>query len=161
MSPNVRYEDYRRGLCLLDPYGLHLDWRIIATAAQMKSIEIFLNFPIMDMNRNVLLKKAELADATEGRRMTTFWGDESWKDAAYVESPQASLFGDSDLVKASNDGIADSFRERLLTVAGFKFVPKPIRIKNSIGATLYYLFFASHNETGSKIATHIFNRYRQ
>ena len=23
--PKVRYQDFRRGLCLLDPYGLHLD----------------------------------------------------------------------------------------------------------------------------------------
>ncbi|HEX9861197.1 MAG TPA: three-Cys-motif partner protein TcmP, partial [Nitrospirota bacterium] len=23
--PRVRYDEYRRGLCLLDPYGLHLD----------------------------------------------------------------------------------------------------------------------------------------
>src|SRR5208282_4986307 len=30
--PLVRYEDYRRGLCLLDPYGLHLDWNVIFTA---------------------------------------------------------------------------------------------------------------------------------
>jgi three-Cys-motif partner protein len=24
--PRVKYEEYRRGLCLLDPYGLHLNW---------------------------------------------------------------------------------------------------------------------------------------
>lgn len=24
--PNVQYSQYRRGLCLLDPYGLQLDW---------------------------------------------------------------------------------------------------------------------------------------
>ncbi len=50
--PKVRYENYRRGLCLLDPYGLDLDWRVIATAGAMRSIEMFLNFPVMDMNRN-------------------------------------------------------------------------------------------------------------
>ena len=26
--PNVRWEQYRRGLCLLDPYGLQLDWKV-------------------------------------------------------------------------------------------------------------------------------------
>src|ERR1700736_3116622 len=25
--PRVRYDQYRRGLCVLDPYGLHLDWK--------------------------------------------------------------------------------------------------------------------------------------
>ena len=24
--PKVQFKDYRRGLCLLDPYGLHLNW---------------------------------------------------------------------------------------------------------------------------------------
>src|SRR3990170_2108884 len=52
--PKVKYKEYRRGLCLLDPYGLDLNWEVIATAGAMRSIEIFLNFPVMDMNRNVL-----------------------------------------------------------------------------------------------------------
>ena len=55
--PHVKYEDYRRGLCLLDPYGLDLNWKVIETAGKMRSIEIFLNFPLVDMNRNVLWGK--------------------------------------------------------------------------------------------------------
>ena len=39
--PRADYKDYKRALCLLDPYGLHLNWDIIYTAGQMKSIEIF------------------------------------------------------------------------------------------------------------------------
>ncbi|MEP6847312.1 MAG: three-Cys-motif partner protein TcmP [Acidobacteriota bacterium] len=158
--PKVRYEDYRRALCLLDPYGLHLNWEVIATAGKMKSVEIFLNFPIMDMNRNVLLKKAELATERESERMTAFWGDETWRTAAYAEPAQANLFGLAEIKKVSNDTIAEAFRSRLKDVAGFRFVPKPVRVKNSIGATLYYLFFASHNETGNKIAEHILENYR-
>ena len=33
--PCVRYEDFRRGLCLLDPYGLHLNWEVIEFAGKM------------------------------------------------------------------------------------------------------------------------------
>lgn len=158
--PKVRYEDYRRALCLLDPYGLHLNWEVIAAAGKMRSVEIFLNFPIMDMNRNVLLRKSEMSDEKENERMTAFWGDESWKEAAYAESAQRSLFGPADMEKTSNDSIANSFRDRLRNHAGFKYVPTPIKVKNSIGATIYYLFFASHNETGSRIAEHILNNHR-
>lgn len=57
--PRCKWEDYCRALCLLDPYGLHLDWSVIAAAGQMKTIEIFLNFPVMDMNMNVLLHDPE------------------------------------------------------------------------------------------------------
>lgn len=158
--PKVRYEDYRRGLCLLDPYGLHLKWQVLETAASMKSIEIFLNFPIMDMNRNVFWRDMEAVDAKDVARMTSFWGDDSWKEAAYSESPQKSLFGDEQLLKEPNYSIAEKFRERLKAVAGFEFVPKPIPMRNSMGATIYYLFFASNNKTGTKIAEHILNKYR-
>src|ERR1041385_7049455 len=51
--PRAEYSDHRRAVCLLDPYSSQLDWSIVARAAKMRSIEIFLNFPIMDINRNV------------------------------------------------------------------------------------------------------------
>lgn len=34
--PQVQYKDYRRGLCLLDPYGLHLNWEVILRAGQFE-----------------------------------------------------------------------------------------------------------------------------
>lgn len=158
--PKVRYDDYRRALCLLDPFGLHLEWNVLATAAKMKSVEIFLNFPTMDMNRNSLLKNFELVDARDNERMSAFWGDDSWKQAAYSESTQGSLFGDVKFEKEPNDVIAARFRDRLKTVAGFKFVPEPIPMRNSNGATVYHLFFASQNETGYRIAKYILDKYR-
>lgn len=42
--PKVEWGSFRRGLCLLDPYGLHLQWDVIRRAGEMKSIEIFLKF---------------------------------------------------------------------------------------------------------------------
>ena len=45
------------------------------------------------------------------------------------------------------------------TKAGFEYVPKPIPVRNSRGAVIDYLFFASHNKTGGKIAKGIFKKY--
>ena len=42
--PRVRREQYRRGLFLIDPYRLHLDWEAIRTAGEMQTIDMFLNF---------------------------------------------------------------------------------------------------------------------
>jgi len=33
-------------------------------------------------------------------------------------------------------------------------------MKNSNGAVVYYLFFASHNQTGDKIARDVFKKHR-
>ena len=67
--------------------------------------------------------------------MARFWGDESWRDVAYEDDPQANLFGDSDKVKVgdANEKIAEAYRRRLLEVAGFKFAPAPLRFPNSLG----------------------------
>jgi three-Cys-motif partner protein len=81
--PRARYKDYRRALCLLDPYGLHLDWNVIATAGQLKTVDMFLNFPVADINRNVLWSNPQGVREQDLQRMTAFWGDESWRNSAY------------------------------------------------------------------------------
>ena len=155
--PRVRYEDYRRGLCLLDPYGLHLDWEVIRTAGKMRSIDIFLNFPIMDMNRNALWRRPESASAEGVARMTAFWGDDSWREAAYRTEP--TLFGEED-VKLGNQDVVKAFRKRLRDVAGFQEVLEPMPMRNSNNAVVYYLFFASQKPVASKIVQDIFDGYR-
>jgi three-Cys-motif partner protein len=155
--PLVSYADYRRGLCFLDPYGLHLKWEVILGAAAAKSLEIFLNFPVADMNRNVLWRNPEGVDERQLERMNAFWGDETWKDAAY-SIQQRDLFRDMP-AKTTNKEIAEAFKSRLLEVAGFKFVPEPLPMVNSQNAVIYYLFFASHNKTGGKIVSEIFKKH--
>jgi three-Cys-motif partner protein len=155
--PNVRYENYRRGLCLLDPYGLQLDWKVIDTAGRMRSIDMFLNFPVADINRNVLWRHPEGVDAADLRRMNEFWGDDSWRQIAYTT--KRDLFGH--LEKEENEVVAEGFRQRLLKIAGFKHAPKPLPMRNTKGATVYYLFFASHKPAAENIITDIFNKYRQ
>jgi three-Cys-motif partner protein len=154
--PRAKFSDYRRALCLVDPYGLHLNWEVMLTAGQMKSIEIFLNFPIMDMNMNVLKKDPGKVDPQQASRMTAFWGDESWRQAAYDTT--GNLFGMEE--KANNDTVAEAFRQRLKKVAGFQYVPEPIPMRNNKGAMVYYLFFASQKPVATDIVRAIFNKYR-
>lgn len=155
--PRARYEDYRRALCMLDPYGLHLDWQVVRTADQMRSIEIFLNFPVMDMNMNVLWHDRDKVKPEQAERMDTFWGDKTWQREAYVKTP--GLFGEMEK-KADTRMIAEAFQDRLSRVAEFKFVPEPMPMRNSRGGVVYYLFFASPNETGAKIVGDIFAKYK-
>ena len=72
--PRAQYKDYRRGLCVLDPYGLQLDWKVIFTAGQMKTLDIFLNFPVADMNRNVLRRDPGTVEDPQKARLNAFWG---------------------------------------------------------------------------------------
>lgn len=158
--PQVRFEDYKRALCILDPYGLHLDWQVIARAGEMRSIEIFLNFPVADINRNVLWRRREGVSADQEARLIRFWGDDSWKEVAYRPAQQQGLFGAVPDEKVPNDEFAAAFRERLKNVAGFPHVPEPIAMRNSRNAIVYYLYFASPRPVAGAIVDSIFNKYR-
>lgn len=155
--PNVRYEDFRRGLCLLDPYGLHLNWEVIQAAGRMRTIDLFLNFPIMDMNRNALWRNPDRVSQSDIERMNSFWGDESWRNIAYQTKP--TLF-EMEPEKAANEEIAENFRKRLINIAQFKRVLKPMPMRNKNNAVVYYLFFASQYDAAERIAKYIFKKYQ-
>ena len=155
--PLAKRSDYKRALCLLDPYGVHLNWEVVQTAGKMKSIEIFLNFQVMDMNMNVLWKNPEKVDKSQIARMNAFWGDDSWRNIAYTKTK--GLFGDIE-EKAGIEPVVKDYQDRLQEIAGFAFVPDPVPMRNSTGAIVYYLFFASPNRTGDKIVKDIFDKYK-
>jgi len=155
--PRCRYEDYRRALCLLDPYGLNVNWDVLQKAGEMKSIEIFYNFMIMDANMNVFWRSPEKVQVSQVARMDAVWGNHSWHQVAYKKTP--SLFGEME-EKTTNKAVIDAFRDRLKKVAGFEYVPEPMPMRNSKGSVIYYLFFASPNKTGANIVKNIFDNYR-
>lgn len=155
--PRCRFKDFARGLCLLYPYALNVNWTVLETAGQMKTVEVFYNFMIMDANMNVFLHNPDKVDEKQAVRMDAVWGDHSWRDAAYRKEP--GLFGVME-EKACNDDVAEAFRKRLKEIAGFAYVPKPIPMRNEQGAIVYFLFFASPNKTGARIVQDIFDKYR-
>jgi three-Cys-motif partner protein len=109
--PRADYGQYKRALCLLDPYNIDLTWEVIETAGKAGSIEIFMNFMIMDVNRNALRKNPDKSIASKVEQMTRLWGDHSWLDAGYDQVQ--TLFDFTVPVKVSNERFAEAFRERL------------------------------------------------
>lgn len=154
--PTLHYESYRRALCLLDPYGLNLKWQVVFQAGQLGTVDMFLNFPVMGMNRNALWRNPDRVSAGRIARMSACWGDESWKDAAYTT--EGSLFQIPE--KETNETVAKAFGQRLQKVAGFARVPQPLPMRNAKGAIVYYLFFASQVEVAEGIVRDIFAKYR-
>lgn len=156
--PEVLWRDHRRGLCVLDPYGLHLSWSVIEMAGRLGTIDLFLNFPIFDANRNALWHEHERVSPEQSARFSAYWGDESWRAVAYRPSAQLGLFRD-EYEKVGNDAIAQAFGERLRSKAGFANVLPPLPMRNSHGAVVYYLFFASQKGVANKIVTEIFRKH--
>ena len=153
-SPN------NRALAILDPYGLHLDWEVVAAAGRSKRAEIFLNFPVADMHRNVFWHDPSGVAPEDIGRMNRFWGGESWREVVYTSQP--TLFGDQTSKDLNTtEAVAKAFQTRLKDVAGFGYVPEPVPMRNSRNGIIYYLFFATPNATGAKIVREIFDKYRR
>lgn len=154
--PRVDASKYMRALCVLDPYGLHLDWSVVEQCGHAGSIELFLNFPIHDINRNLHLKDVSRVRPVDRNRMDAFWGDSSWENVLY--SSEENLFGLQDSV-GDNYDIVTAYKKRLETIAGFEHVPDPVAMYNKRNADLYYLFFASHKKVAGKIVSDVFRTY--
>jgi three-Cys-motif partner protein len=112
---------------------------------------------IMDANMNILRHDPDSADEVQIQRLNRFCGGNWWRQVAY--STTGNLFGYEE--KNPNEDLAQAYRERLRKVAGFKYVPDPLPMRTRTGSTIYYLYFASPNQTGSKIVNFIFDKYRK
>lgn len=159
VAPSLPYASYWRGLCVLDPYGIHsktLRWQTIKQIADLGTVDIFLNFPLMDINRNTLRSRLANADDADVDAFNAFWGSDDWKDLMY----QPDLFGDLDKI-GNNQKLATAFQKRLESAAGFEFVPEPILMRNTKGSELYFLYFASHQSVAQKVILGIFKKYRK
>jgi three-Cys-motif partner protein len=145
----------------LDPYNINLSWEVVATAGESRSIEVFVNFMIMGVNRNTLRRNPEKVTEANKARMDRFWGDRSWFNAAFhSEMDQGKLFPEM-AEKVPNEQFAEAYRERLKNVARFRYVPRPLPMKTEKQSTIYYLYFASPNATANRIVEYIFEKHRK
>lgn len=156
--PTIQYSRFERAFCLLDPYGVNLEWEVMELAGNQKTIDLILNFPVADMNRNMLWKEPTGVSDDDLARMTAFWGNESWRKIVYKNRP--NLFDDDEwFVKdVTNEQVAKAFCNRLSSC--FSYVQEPIPMKNSKKAIVYYLIMASNNPRASAIQSSFSRKHR-
>jgi three-Cys-motif partner protein len=92
LLPTIQYKKFNRALCLLDPYGLHLDWDVMFQAGQSRAIDLFLNFPVMDMNRNAIWHNPENAPKDGVDRMNRFWVMSHGAEPPMLRATKATFF---------------------------------------------------------------------
>lgn len=158
--PTIKYEDYRRGLCLLDPYKTNIRWEVVEAAGKSGCLEIFLNFTTMDINRNALRTDPTKITDNSAERMTAFWGDNSWREEFYQEKQTLPIFEVEEVREASNLQVVNAYRGRLKELAGFKYVSETMPMRNRNNSVIYYLLFASQKQVPNNIVGHIFDKYK-
>jgi three-Cys-motif partner protein len=158
IATEIRFENFNRGIIFLDPFGMDIEWETIEHIADTRALEIFLNFPVMAINRSVLIRQAYKLKPEQIERMNLFWGSPDWRADLYEEAP--TLF-EPEVKKIPQTGqsLGKLFTSRLNEV--FPEVSEPLVMTNSKNAPLYCLIFAGHKESGKKIAQNIFARYEK
>jgi three-Cys-motif partner protein len=159
VTPRIRYEQFNRGLIFLDPFGMDIEWSTIEQIAETRALEIFMNFPVMALNRTVLPNDPNVLTEAQIKRMNRFWGSTEWRGDIYEAVP--TLFGpvETKICRTTGQRLGRLFTKRLEEV--FPYVTAPLVMTNSKNAPLYCLIFAGHNSTGAKIVREIFQRYER
>jgi len=157
--PTLPYSSYKRAIAFLDPFGLALEWETLEAIAATRTIEVFINIPIMDINRNIRRQDKDQISEESRERMTLFWG-RGW-DADFFEETRPDLFDQTKIVlkRQSAKQVGNLYRKRLREI--FPFCTVPVVLRNSTNAPLYCLIFAGHKKTGLSIAESIFERYEK
>jgi three-Cys-motif partner protein len=158
IAPQITYGQYRRGVAFLDPYAMNLDFATVEALAAADAIEVFINVPIMALNRDTLPNFAAHLTESDIARGARFWGDPNWTDEFY-EVVGKDLWGENWIVKIQSttaERISEVYRQRLLTI--FPYVSEVAIICNATKQPIYSLVFAGPNETGKDIANNVLGK---
>ncbi len=155
--PKIRFELFNRGLIFLDPFGMEVEWATMQHIAETRALEVFVNFPVMALNRTVLPNDPNRITEAQQERMNRFWGSPDWRPEIYPEVQ--TLFGSEPMkeLPTSANRLGRLYMKRLQQI--FPFVTEPLSMTNSRNAPLYCLIFAGHKKSGTSIVQNIFERY--
>ncbi|WP_176636997.1 three-Cys-motif partner protein TcmP [Desulfolutivibrio sulfoxidireducens] len=148
----------KRAFAFLDPYGLSLEWNTIQAIGNTKVIDVFINFPLMGIYRQL---GDSPPDEALQETITKVMGCSEWFREAYKDSPQLTLPGINPRLERQNHRLAERlaqlYRTRLEKYC-FEAVSRPVIMYNSNGGPLYALILASQKRLAVVKMHEIFDR---
>ncbi|WP_020404485.1 three-Cys-motif partner protein TcmP [Gracilimonas tropica] len=152
---NVLKKHQHVALILLDPFGMHINWKSIERFSNTRS-DIWLLLPTAVIVNRLLDKKGLLKNI---KKLESFFGmkEDQIRKEFYIQTGQGNFFSTNTEVKKivdPIDKISSLYIKRLKSV--WKHVTEPaLRLDNNSGAPLFHFIFASNNKTAHKIANYI------
>jgi three-Cys-motif partner protein len=142
-----------RAVLFLDPFATEVEWATIEAIAKTKSIDVWILFPVMAVNRLLARDRKKTFYGCLNR----IFGTNEWFECFCKTRCLDDIFGKSEeiVVKACDlKRIGEFYKERLKTI--FPGVAeKPKVFYNSRGSALFQFFFAAGNPKGAQIAVKI------
>jgi three-Cys-motif partner protein len=146
----------------VDPDGMEVAWATIAALADHKrgyrsptspkpeyKVELWILFPTSGIVRTLALDEAKLSD-NDVARATRLFGTDRWR-AIYELRREHKIDG-----AQAKEEYVNLMRWLLEKQLGYRYT-HPFELKNTGGATLYHMIFATDNDAGTKIMTSIYN----
>lgn len=147
----------------LDPDGMQLAWDTLRVLADHKrgyrwqgsskreyKVELWMLFPIQGLVRSLALEGGPL-DESDARRATRLFGVDDWRPT--YELRRAGLIDG----KEARGRYLNLMRWRLESELGYSET-HPLEVKNSQGASLYYMILATDHEAGARIITDLYGK---
>jgi three-Cys-motif partner protein len=95
--PRISYKKRNRGFVFLDPFSMDIEWETLEKIAGTGALEVFINFPVMAINRTALPNMPYTLTPEQIERNDRFWGTPDWRGDIYEMVP--TLFGDKQEMK--------------------------------------------------------------
>ena len=118
-------------LAFIDPWNYELTFDSLAHLGQRRATDLIVTFHTTAIRRNVHRQIAAVDAFLDDRN----WRDRYWASQGNVSSPPTTV-------------LIDTFRDSLKSRLGYTQFGEPTVIRNSTGAPIFYLLFASKHERG-------------
>lgn len=147
-----------KSLCLLDPFGMSIDWNTLVALAG-KSIDLWILVPTGSIISRLVKNNGELRFPN---KLEEFFGlpEEEIKQRLYVKETKTGLFGEYEEIHKVNNivqELANLYCEQLGTL--FPYVTNdPLVLRNKKNVPIFHFVCASFNMTAVKIAKQIIDK---
>ncbi len=149
-----------RAVLFLDPFATEVEWTTIESVAKTKSIDLWVLFPIMAVNRLL----ANDSEKIQYGCLNRIFGTEDWFESFYKTKQLDDIFGEpkETVDKACDfDNIKSFYKQRLKNIFT-DVAEQPKVFCNSKDSPLFFFFFAVGNPKGAipaiKIAEHLLRK---
>lgn len=143
-------------LVLLDPFGMQLKWETIRALKDIKRIDLWILVPSGVIINRLLTRSGKIMCPD---RMEKSFGMsiEEIQNYFYEQVTEQSLFGEF-TQQRKRDNTINRIAQLYLDLLSKEFahvIKEPLVLRNSTNCPIFHFVFASHNETGVKIASEI------
>lgn len=145
-------QDWRRdrGVVFLDPYGMDVEWNTIKVVASTKALDMWVLIPL-GIGIYRLLRKNSMPGSAWSKRLTRFFGTDSWKSfysttSGFFEEVTQRTAQTGDIIQYTLDRLKAEF-------AGV--LERPLVLRNSTNSPMFLLCFAVGNPAAAQLGLKI------